>query len=115
MDRFRSLTARLVLTAVALVALVSVTAGAATTWAVRAQLLDQLDQKVLSSVGRLDDGPGFDGNAPQPGRIGNQGPGTLLAFIDTAPDGFILGDRPGDETAIDAGDLAVIARITPDD
>jgi len=111
-DRFRSLTSRLVLTAVALVAFVSVAAGATTTWAVRAQLLDQLDQKVLSSVGRLDDRPDFD-DGPRPGVIGNQGPGTLVAFIDREPDGYILGDRRGDETAVDADDLATLGTISP--
>ena len=49
MDRFRSLTSRLVLTAVALVAAFALLIGAATTVAVRDQLLDQLDQKVVSA------------------------------------------------------------------
>ena len=44
--RFRSLTSRLVLTAVALVAVVSVLVGAATTLAMRGYLIDQLDNEV---------------------------------------------------------------------
>ena len=50
MDRFRSLTARLVVTAVVLVALVCVLVGTVTTLALRGKLLDQLDADVVDSV-----------------------------------------------------------------
>ena len=49
MSRFRTLTSRLVLTAVALVALVSLLIGAATTLAMRAYLTDQLDDDVRAT------------------------------------------------------------------
>ena len=87
MDRFRSLTSRLVLTAVALVAVVCVLVGTTTTVALRDKLLDQLDGNVVSAVARYA-GPGPDGNT------GAQAPDTLFAFIGTSPSGaFVLGDR----------------------
>ncbi len=52
-----SLTARLVVTAVALVAVVVVLIGAAATWALRAYLSNRLDQDVTSSLERLKPGP----------------------------------------------------------
>jgi two-component system OmpR family sensor kinase len=87
MDRFRSLTARLVLTAVALVAVVSAIVGTATTLALRGKLLDQLDGNVVSAIQRYaGPGPG--------GRTGAQAPGTLFAFIGTNPSvAFVVGDQ----------------------
>ncbi|MDX6373490.1 MAG: two-component system, OmpR family, sensor kinase [Nocardioidaceae bacterium] len=117
---FASLTSRLVVTAVLLVAIVSLLVGTATTLAVRGQLLAQVDQKVKASVGRFADeraGPGdVGGDAPPPGlgMIGNQGPGTLVAFIDSQPDGYLLGDRRGNETALDGDALAALAGVPVD-
>ena len=87
MDRLRSLTSRLVITAVLLVALVCVLVGTATTLALRGKLLDQLDANVVGAVQRYA-GPG-PGGSP-----GAQAPGTLFAFIGTDPSGaFLVGDR----------------------
>jgi two-component system OmpR family sensor kinase len=86
-DRFRSLTSRLVLTAVALVAVLSLSIGTATTLALRGKLVDQLDGNVVAAVQRYA-GPGPGGN------LGAQAPDTLFAFINTSPTGaFLLGDR----------------------
>ncbi|WP_435771138.1 sensor histidine kinase [Nocardioides sp. SYSU DS0651] len=63
----RSLTSRLVVTSVALVAVVSLLIGAATTLAMRAWLMDRLDQDVADSLRRLTYGGGPD---PRPSGIG---------------------------------------------
>ncbi len=94
MFALRSLTARLVVTAVALVAVVSLLVAAIATVAIRSSLMDRLDSNVLSSVRRVGDGDRDQDNAgryPRP-TPSNQGPGTLIAFMDTAngPDGYVL-------------------------
>jgi two-component system, OmpR family, sensor kinase len=67
MDRFRSLTARLVLTTVALVALVCLLIAGATTLAMRAYLNGRLDDEVREAVARtLTDRPG---PGDEPGRF----------------------------------------------
>ena len=58
MSRFRTLTSRLVLTAVALVALASLLIGTATALAMRSYLTDQLDHDVRATVERTYGGPG---------------------------------------------------------
>jgi two-component system, OmpR family, sensor kinase len=108
---FASLTSRLVITAVALVAIVCVLIGVVTTVAMKSSLMSRLDSDVRSL------------SRPGPGDQ-NLGPGTLLVFIPssgsdstsgetgTATDaiqGGILGRRPSDQTAITKpGDLATI-------
>ena len=82
----RTLTARLVVTAVALVAAVSLLIALVTALAIRSSLLDRLDEDVRSSV-RIGQGPDADrdgdGTGPPP-RLDprNQGPGTLNAVLD---------------------------------
>jgi two-component system OmpR family sensor kinase len=90
-----SLTARLVLTTVVLVLLVSALIGTATTFAVRDYLTGQLDDDVLASVGRAFGEPG----GPGQGRIelAQQGPGTLLAVLGEEPEGLIISDHRGEE------------------
>jgi two-component system OmpR family sensor kinase len=113
MDRFRSLTARLVLTAVGLVALFSLLAGTVTTLAVRGQLLDQLDQKVLESARRIEGelvGPG-----PGGAGLGNQAPGTLVAVLGADQQyGQVLGDRRGDTDGLGAAVLDDLADVPTD-
>ena len=53
----RTLTARLVITAVALVAVVSVLIAAVTTVAIRSQLLDNLDAKIHTFTREIRDDP----------------------------------------------------------
>jgi len=100
----RSLTSRLVITAVTLVALVSVLVATATTLAMRDYLTDQLDAKVLGSTNRVVRGP----DLPDPGPVrpprgdfddpgfGNQEPGTLVVRLDDEK-AFLLTDLPGNE------------------
>jgi len=56
--RFRSLTARLVLTAVALTAVVSLMIGTATTLLMRSSLTDRLDLDLRASLDRAAHRPG---------------------------------------------------------
>lgn len=119
----RSLTSRLVITAVALVALVSALVGVATTLAMSDHLRDELDREVLSASDRAR-GPGaglrlpsrdrlverFEGDVPE---IGNQRPGTLVAFPEREV-GFVLSEQRGATTLLDADDLAVLAAIPAD-
>jgi two-component system OmpR family sensor kinase len=67
-DRFRSLTSRLVLTAVALVAVVCIVIASVTTLAMRSYLVGRLDNQVRDATDRSSQGPG-DG----PGRFSSVG------------------------------------------
>lgn len=103
MTRFASLTSRLVLTAVALVAVVSLIIGATTALAMRSYLTDQLDDRVKSSLARAQVAPNFiaygdvggppDGPGPVPpggvDEIRGQSVGTLTAFWLTDYDGVL--------------------------
>ncbi len=98
MTRLASLTSRLVLTAVTLVAVISLLVGGATTLAMRDYLTGQLDDKVRASAARVDPGP----RGLPPGTaardvdgardVGNQEPGTLIAFPESGT-GVILTER----------------------
>ncbi|CAM3423799.1 HAMP domain-containing sensor histidine kinase [Nocardioides dubius] len=102
-----SLTARLTLTAVALVAMVSVLLGGLTTLAMRSHLTDQLDKEVTSSLQRVVRG-GPPGQSPmqQPpddfGELPRQSVGSLFAaFIDDDRFGRILGETTTDSQELD--------------
>ncbi|MCW2845294.1 MAG: ATP-binding region, ATPase domain protein [Nocardioides sp.] len=88
MNRFASLTARLVVTTLALVAVISLLAGTATTLAVRSYLTGQLDSDVHATLERAQNAPSFPrdlGTHPAsagPGDLDDrrgQGVGTLTA------------------------------------
>lgn len=104
MSRFRSLTARLTVTAVALVALASLLIGTATTLVMREALTDRLDQEVESALERALGGPpGPDGDRQV--FLGNQAPGTLVAAFtygrDSEREGAVFGDVRGEEDELD--------------
>lgn len=113
----RSLTSRLVLTSVALVALVSALVAVATTAAMQDYLTDQLDEKVLGSTDRAvhpPDGP----VAPPPDRFperdpGNQEPGTIVVFLDDEV-GFVVADRRGDEDSLSDEAIDRLAEVPTD-
>nr|WP_218852057.1 HAMP domain-containing sensor histidine kinase [Nocardioides panaciterrulae] len=92
-----SLTSRLVVTAVVLVALVSVLIATVTTLALRASLLDRLDHDVQSSLGRFSDNDHDRDNGgvpgPRPPDAGFQGPGTLVARLRPAPSGCVVSEE----------------------
>jgi len=90
---FSTLTSRLVLTAVSLVALVSILIGTTTTLAMDHQLTQRLDSDVRDLTHRP--GGGFDGR--------DSGPGALAVFAGdgSAPDaGFVSGRYPGDQATL---------------
>ncbi|MEZ0578198.1 sensor histidine kinase [Nocardioides sp. MH1] len=117
----RTLSSRLVLTAVALVAVVSALLATATTVVMQDYLTDQLDAKVLSSTHRVappDDFRDF----PQPGdgqpsddglirAVGNHEPGTIVVIGD---DGFVLGDGPDDQTSISSSAVDLLQDVPAD-
>ena len=101
MSRFRSLTARLTVTAVALVALVSVLIGAATTLVMRETLSGRLDQEVESALARALGGPPGP-NGQQRINLDSQAPGTLVAVLGATSEGRIVPDRRGGTEVVDA-------------
>ncbi|WP_370248871.1 sensor histidine kinase [Nocardioides sp.] len=125
----RSLSSRLIATAVLLVVVVTVLIGAATTIAMRSYLTDQLDEKVLSSVTRIGrpppdgddprvpDGPGAaEYPAADPTRLEgpvNLGAGTLVALPELG-DGRILSERRFEGEQLSAAALATLARVPAD-
>lgn len=117
---FATLTSRLVLTAVLLVALVSLLVGVATTVAMRDYLTGQLDAKVLQSASR-ERGPGPDDARPPPQELptgepvffGNQEPGTLIARI-TEGDGYVLSQGFGEAETLDDGTVAALGDVPTD-
>jgi two-component system OmpR family sensor kinase len=114
----RTLTARLVLTVVLLLALASLAVSTATTLVMRAQLTERLDESVLASVQRADrpDRDRDDDNGSGPSGfvdIGNQSPGTLFALTDEDR-GFVLGSGPGDEDELAPSELDALAAVPED-
>lgn len=119
-----SLTSRLVVTAVALVALVSALVGVATALAMSDYLHDQLDGEVRAAADRAADRlPG--GPVGAPGReqrdgpfgddapIGNQRPGTLIAHLDLGT-GFVLGEQRGEAEQLGAEAMAELTDVPTD-
>ncbi len=120
MSRFASLTSRLVITAVALVAVVSLLIGTVTTLAIRSTLTDRLDREVQSSLQRAsdhDEEPDHDDDRPPPSRFDprNQPPGTLIAILGSNRAGCVLTETAGDCRALPAGALADLGAVPVDD
>ena len=116
----RSLTSRLVLTTVGLVALVSILIAAATTLAMRDYLTHQLDEKIFAAADRAVPPPepgSPDGHLPRgaggPG-FGNQEPGTIVIFLNDEDGGFIVADRRGDEENLSLNAAALLEDIPSD-
>ena len=116
----RTLTARLVVTAVALVAAVGVLVAASATIAMRSYLTDQLDDRVRDALARTDRQlRGVPARAPdQIGGSAGQVPGTLTAvvFSDTSRDpvGYILSERLG-RTSLPQAELRSLDHVVRDD
>ncbi len=117
---FTTLGARLVLTAVTLVAVVALLIGTVTTLVMRDYLTGQLDQKVEAAADRAA-GPlqqgGYPGGAP-PGYaggsdIGNQGPGTLVA-VPAEDVGLMLTERRADNERLSSEALAALDDVPAD-
>ena len=138
MNRFVSLTSRLVLAAVLLVTMASLLIGSATIVALRASLNSQLDAEVESSLDRgtppvypgprdgVGDGKGRgfradnDGGDHGSGRDsggfddGNFAPGTLQATLGQTPTGVIIGLRDEDQRTLSASTLAQLDSVRLD-
>ncbi|WP_245604375.1 sensor histidine kinase [Nocardioides aequoreus] len=123
----RTLTARLVVTAVGLVAVVSLVIATLTTLAIHRSLVDRLDSDVQSALRRVTEMPmpgsppreapygDLDDDRPGPG---NQAPGTLIGFLDgTGSRAFVLTeayDEPRDlpdEAVEELDDVPVDGRV----
>lgn len=128
MTALRSLTSRLVLTTVALVLVVSVLIGLATTLAMRSYLQEQLDQQVRQSARSGPAGPGIGVDAIQAQFLDT---GTASGFViqpsETGPDLVQLDREVLDElaevpsdgevhtvTVADRGSYRVVAEAFPD-
>jgi len=112
----RTLTARLVVTSVALVAVVSILITTIATLAIRSSLMDRLDDSVLSSVRRVGDGDrDKDGRYPPP-NPSNQGPGTLIAILDTPSGsaGYVLTEQRGGQHELSTAALEQLEDIPVD-
>lgn len=115
-DRSRSLTSRLVLTAVASALLVSLLLGTATTLVMRHALTERLDQDVRAALARTleappDGGPGSPSGPPSgdsPVDLRNQAPGTLIAVLDDDQDRDDDQDGDGDRGGRADGDGLVV-------
>jgi two-component system OmpR family sensor kinase len=118
----RTLTARLVVTAVALVAVVGILVAASATFAMRSYLTDQLDDKVHSSLDRAVRGPrvtdGDPGEAPGAPDDNRQEVGTLLALVPAgataASVGGVLTDTATGSTTLSSTERARIGSLPAD-
>jgi two-component system OmpR family sensor kinase len=124
---FRSLTARLVLTAVALVVLVAVLIGAAATAALHSRLTAQVDDQ-LNHAFQARRPDGLPGGGPDPDDAGSTGgsffdprnlrQGAVLARLDPADEsqsvGSLTGDDPGSTTALTPAQLTQLKGVPVD-
>jgi two-component system, OmpR family, sensor kinase len=104
---FATLTSRLVITAVALVAIVCILIGLVTTVAMRSSLMDRLDSDVRSLA------PSADRQGPP--ASGNGAPGTLRVIVQKsgAASGGILGTQFGDFDSV--SDSKAVTGVPTDD
>ncbi len=117
----RTLTARLVVTAVVLVAIVVALTAVAATFATRSYLTGQLDDDVRGSAERVGRaaGPGFPGPQGQPNlAVRGQGVGTVTAIFDTDEQAqgevIVGGPGPAGRQALDDAVLAVLRDVPQD-
>ncbi len=118
-----TLTGRLVLTSIALVAAVSIVVTAVTTLALRSFLLHRLDDQLQSAVGRSANvfyGPDVAAYLCRPGprgptsRIPGQGPGALAGVLgDRCPHAQVITDAGQTKDVSEAG-LATLADVPAD-
>lgn len=121
MKRFvpASLSARLVVTAVALVAVVSLLTGAAITLAIRSTLVDRLDREVQHSLVRVsqhdhDQDRDDDTRPPPRPDLSNQRPGTLIAFLTGGARGCVVAETSGDCRPLSSAALAELDHVPVD-
>ncbi|MCW2816639.1 MAG: ATP-binding region, ATPase domain protein [Nocardioides sp.] len=109
-----SLTARLVVTAVSLVVVVSVLIGVFATLAIHDRLTDQVDDQLRDATRSIAGGPG-----PGPGGDGNRRPDTVTAFFpddeSVDADGELAGLGRDEDDALEADVLDRLAGVAADD
>jgi two-component system OmpR family sensor kinase len=113
----RTLTSRLVLTAVALVALVGILVAVSGTIAMRSYLTDQLDAKVHAALARAT-GPRGDDEAPGAPDDNRQSVGTLLALLPASstqpPRGVVLTDSNAGSDALSVEEMQRLRGLASD-
>ncbi|MCW2819716.1 MAG: ATP-binding region, ATPase domain protein [Marmoricola sp.] len=116
----RTLTARLVATAVLLVLVVTSLIAGVTAVVVHRQQIEALDSKVLSSLRRAGDGDSDNGGERSrrpPPNGDNQAPGTVLAFVSTddssGSQGFLI-NEDGTRRSLSTTDLGRLADVPSD-
>ncbi|MCW2795530.1 HAMP domain-containing sensor histidine kinase [Nocardioides sp.] len=121
MKRFASLTSRLVVTAVALVAVVSLLIGTTTALAMNSYLTSKLDSQILNSLATFDGGPGPGGSLGAPPGAGlrfqgrNQPPGTLIAFLgDKTQVGSVLTEDRNNSRQVSSTGLDLLGKVPLD-
>jgi two-component system OmpR family sensor kinase len=108
MRRPRTLTSRLVITAVALVAVASLLIGTVTTLAMRSYLFDRLDQQVTNSLDRLVRRPPADGGGGPGPNLGDELLTVTAVFPDEGEDqAVVIRTRGGDVKRQDLSTTAV--------
>lgn len=118
----RSLTSRLVVTTVALVALVSLLIGSVTTLGMRAWLMDRLDGELTDTLRRVDAVAGVGGPSTTPGNGGGRGPMfgevgaiTLLETGDAALGWVIRDTSTGPRRSVLEDDVVDVLREDADE
>ncbi len=116
----RSLTGRLVVTAVSLVAVVGILVAVSATVAMHSYLTDRLDTQVHDALRRTTgQAEGRPGGPDVPGFASvRQSPGTLLAALPSdasiTPVGGVLGDEPGEATRLPVSTVRSLAGLPAD-
>ncbi len=117
-DRLRSLTARLVLTAVVLALAVSVLLGTATTLVMRHALTERLDNEVRSTLSSVLETPPTPPGVQQQTRVDlrNLAPGTLIALLEPGsdPQAIVVGDGRGERAPLDDRVASRLEDVDPD-
>ena len=117
-DRLRSLTARLVLTAVVLALAVSVLLGTATTLVMRHALTERLDSEVRSTLSSVLETPPTPPGVQQQTRVDlrNLAPGTLIALLEPGsdPQAIVVGDGRGERDTLDDRVASRLEDVDPD-
>lgn len=109
-----SLTGRLIMTVVTLVAVASLLVGGVVTLVMSNYLTDRLDEKLTQSLGRAQHAPprgtdGFDRRRPDPGRGQDVG---LITVVPGWPGSIVTED--GDAPAISTAARDLLAKVSPD-
>ena len=117
-DRLRSLTARLVLTAVVLALAVSALLGTATTLVMRHALTERLDSEVRSTLSSVLETPPTPPGVQQQTRVDlrNLAPGTLIALLEPGsdPQAIVVGDGRGERDTLDDRVASRLEDVDPD-